>query len=93
MEATTANGKGFGSTAFRAPINAIQLISPSSQPLGPAISVARDATGKVVITYEGKLQGSDTVNGAYTDVAGATSPYTVTTSGGGKFYRSVKEFL
>jgi hypothetical protein len=90
VEATTANGKGFGSTAFRAPINAIQLISPSSQPLGPAISVARDATGKVVITYEGKLQGSDTVNGAYTDVVGATSPYTVTTSGGAKFYRSVK---
>lgn len=43
--------------------------------------------GNVVITYAaGVLQSSDTVQGTYSDVAGATSPYT-TAATGQKFYR------
>jgi hypothetical protein len=37
------------------------------------------------ITYSGTLQSSATVNGTFTDVAGASSPYTVTATG---FYRT-----
>ncbi len=41
----------------------------------------------VVITYAaGVLQSSDTVNGTYSDVGGATSPYS-TAPAGQKFYR------
>jgi len=40
------------------------------------------------ITYSGTLQSADTANGTYTDVAGASSPYTLNTSTGNKFYRS-----
>ena len=58
-------------------------------PTTPALSVAV-TNGKVVITFEGTLQGSDTVNGAYADVAGATSPFTAVTSKAAKFYRAKK---
>ncbi|MBI3415341.1 MAG: immunoglobulin domain-containing protein [Verrucomicrobia bacterium] len=53
----------------------------------PKLSVAVVA-GKVVITFEGTLQGSDTVNGTFADVAGATSPFTADTSKGAKFYKA-----
>lgn len=40
------------------------------------------------ITYSGTLQSADTVDGTYTDVQGATSPYVLNTSSGTRFYRS-----
>lgn len=40
------------------------------------------------ITYTGTLQSATTANGNYTDVPGATSPYTIDTSIGAKFYRA-----
>jgi hypothetical protein len=44
----------------------------------PAISVARGAAGAVTITFTGTLQSRDALGtGAWADVAGATSPYTV----------------
>jgi hypothetical protein len=89
IQASTQNGLGFGSTAFRAPINAIQLVSPSVAPAGPPISIAHSG-GNLVITYSGKLQAGDAVTGPFSDVAGATSPYTVTPAGGAKFYIAVK---
>jgi hypothetical protein len=57
-------------------------------PSNPTLSVSR--TGNTVsITYTGTLQSSATVNGTYTAVAGATSPYTVNTSSAkATFYRS-----
>jgi hypothetical protein len=54
----------------------------------PTISIAI-ASGKVVITYTGTLQSSATVNGTYSAVTGASSPYTVPTGSGPRmFYRS-----
>ena len=87
IEASTENGLAFGGTP-RAPINAVQLVvAPAS---APAISVTRTASG-ISITYEGKLQSSDAVNGPYTDVAGAASPFAVTVSGSAKkFYRATR---
>ncbi|MHC1762994.1 MAG: LamG domain-containing protein [Verrucomicrobiia bacterium] len=91
VEASTANGLGFGSTAFRAPMNAIQLVAPSSgEPSGPPISIAVNAEGNVVITFEGTLQSADAVTGPYTNVANATSPFT-TAPTGTKFYRAVEQ--
>jgi len=53
----------------------------------PTVSVARTATG-LTITFTGTLTGADVVNGPYTDVAGATSPYAVTATGTTKFYQA-----
>ncbi len=91
IEATTSGGQGFGSTAFRAPINAIQLVSPSSAPAGPPISVAKGTANNLVITYQGVLQSADQVGGPYTNVQGATSPFTATATGSVKFFRAVKQ--
>ncbi len=55
----------------------------------PALKVAR-GQGKFVITFEGTLQASDTVNGTYTDVTGNGS-ITVTPAGTQKFYRAVRK--
>ncbi len=55
--------------------------------LPPALSIAR-AGADVVITFEGILQSATTVNGTYTDVTGATSPYTTPATGGARFYRA-----
>ncbi len=53
----------------------------------PALSIARSGAS-VVITYEGVLQSATVVTGPYTDVSGATSPYTVPASGSAKFFRA-----
>lgn len=42
----------------------------------PTVAVARQGA-TAVITYTGVLQGAELVQGPYTDVAGATSPYTI----------------
>ncbi|MCC7374618.1 MAG: hypothetical protein IT581_08175 [Verrucomicrobiales bacterium] len=44
--------------------------------------------GNVIVTYvSGILQSADAVTGPYTDVAGATSPYTTPHAGSQKYYR------
>jgi hypothetical protein len=53
----------------------------------PAMSIDTTA-GVTKITYTGTLQSSATANGTYTDVTGATSPYTVITTTGSQFYRA-----
>ncbi len=89
VEATTANGLG-GSDTPRAPINAIQLVTPATEEVGPpptvSAKIARTASG-ATITYTGILESADSVLGPWTPVAGATSPYAVTTTGTAKFYR------
>ncbi len=46
-----------------------------------------NSTVKVEWSASGTLQSADTVNGTWSDVAGATSPYSVTPAVGAKFYR------
>jgi hypothetical protein len=54
----------------------------------PTLSIG-SAGGVVTITYTGTLTSSSTVNGTYTAVAGAASPYTVPTgSTKAQFYRT-----
>jgi hypothetical protein len=54
----------------------------------PTIAI-QAAAGNLTITYTGALQSSATVNGTYTDVAGATSPYQVANPTGTLFFRAV----
>jgi hypothetical protein len=56
-------------------------------PAVPSISIVNTG-GAITINYVGVLQASDTVNGTYTDVAGSSSPYTVSSPGAAKFYRA-----
>jgi hypothetical protein len=53
----------------------------------PTMSIAKDG-GVWKITYTGTLQSSLTAGSGYTDVAGASSPYTVDTTTGNKFFRA-----
>ncbi len=87
IEATTENGFGQSGTP-RAPIDAIQFVSPTglldAVAVTPTISI--DATGK--ITFAGKLQSASNPAGPWTDVAGATSPTTADKTSSAKFYRA-----
>jgi hypothetical protein len=61
-----------------------QVVAPAAR---PPISIAKSGN-TWQITYGGTLQQANTANGPYADVAGATSPYTVDTSTGMRFFRS-----
>jgi len=52
----------------------------------PALSIALVA-GRPTVTFTGILQSSATVNGTYSDVVGATSPYTVPLGQAASFYK------
>jgi hypothetical protein len=94
VEATTADGLGTG-TNPRAPINAIQLVSPTGLASGgggggtntPTISIAKSGAN-VTVTFQGTLQASDLVTGPYTDVTGAASPYSTPATGRARFFRA-----
>lgn len=53
----------------------------------PTLSVSRSG-GNIIITYTGVLQSAPIVTGTYTDVVGATSPYTTPTTGPERYYRA-----
>ena len=40
------------------------------------------------ITFTGKLQGTDTLGGAFSEIANATSPYTIPAETSVRFYRA-----
>jgi hypothetical protein len=89
IEATTVAPQGSG-TPPRAPINAVQLV-PAAPAAGSAPTLAAKKTANgIEITYEGTLQSSDTITGAFTDVAGATSPYSTPTTAAQRYFRSKK---
>jgi len=63
------------------------VAEPNLPTTTPTLGIARQA-GNVVLTYTGTLQSADSAAGPYAPVAGATSPFTVTPTGGQKFYRA-----
>jgi hypothetical protein len=88
-----------GLTTLRLTFNAVDgdadwfafyCLDCAADPGGTAtISLARSAAGAISLTFTGVLQSKDTVNGTFTDVAGATSPYTPTgVNTGFRFYRA-----
>lgn len=95
VDAATGLTLGYGGTP-RAPIQAIQLVSPSGlivPPLvvvTPTLSIAPNSDGNPVITFTGVLQSGPSVTGPFTAVAGATSPYSPPLNGAAAnvFYRA-----
>jgi len=61
---------------------------PIQEPVEASIALARDDSG-ISITFTGTLQSADSVDGPWSDEAGASSPMTVDATGGMKFYRAV----
>lgn len=53
----------------------------------PTIQLAVTPTG-LAITYTGVLQSSPSLNGAFADVPGASSPYTTDTAGAARYFRA-----
>ena len=86
LEGSSVAPQGAG-TERRAPINAVQLV-PSAQPAAPVTVTVKKTAAGIEITYQGTLQSAATINGTFTDVAGATSPYSAKTTGTATFYRS-----
>jgi hypothetical protein len=56
-------------------------------PPTPTMSVSRSG-GDIVVTYTGVLQSSTVVTGPYTDVGGATSPYSTPATGPEMYFRA-----
>lgn len=54
----------------------------------PTLQIVQ-AGGQWQAVFQGRLLESSTVNGTYTEVSGATSPYPIPTTGDRKFYRAV----
>jgi hypothetical protein len=53
----------------------------------PTLTFQRTQTG-LTVTYTGTLQSADVVTGPWSNVPGASSPFTVTPSAPEKFYRA-----
>ena len=63
------------------------LAGTISEPTLPPIPwISRAADGTVSIEFTGTLESSPSLDGAYSPVAGASSPYTVDLSGDAMFY-------
>ena len=58
---------------------------PGQQP-GAISGISLATDGTITIEFTGRLQSSDTIDGTYADVSGATSPFTIDPSGDAKFY-------
>ena len=56
----------------------------------PALSIVNNGDGTVTVTYEGRLQAANSVNGPWADVEGATSPLTIPADQAAQFGRAVK---
>lgn len=89
----TSEGAGIfdlGPDGARMFLNAVDYLAGTVPPADPpTVAIARTATG-ASITFTGTLQSADTVNGAWTAVAGATSPYAVTPDQARRFYRAMR---
>jgi len=62
----------------------------SDAPATPALSIVNNGDGSVTVTFEGRLQAAESVNGPWADVEGATSPLTIPSDQAAQFGRAVK---
>ncbi len=67
------------------PSTVVKVVAPA-----PQLSLSR--TGDVItVTFTGSLQSATSITGPFSNVTGATSPYTVPApTGGNLFFRSIK---
>lgn len=61
--------------------------SATASAAAPVLNWTRGTSGLSLNWTSGTLQASDTINGTFTDVAGAASPFVVTVNSATKFYR------
>jgi hypothetical protein len=74
-------------------INGFQIVSAAAVPPSPVKLSISYANGNVTLSWSNpayELESASIVNGHYTVVTGAASPYTVPASGGQTFYRLYK---
>jgi hypothetical protein len=57
----------------------------------PTLSIVNNGNGTVTVTFGGKLQAAASVNGPWADVAGATSPLTISAGEAQQYARAVGE--
>jgi hypothetical protein len=57
----------------------------------PALNIVNNGNGTVTVTFDGKLQAATSVNGPWADVAGATSPLTISAGEAQQYARAVGE--
>jgi len=57
----------------------------------PTLSIVNNGNGTVTVTFEGRLQAAAAVNGPWADVAGATSPLTISAGEAQQYARAVRE--
>ncbi len=74
-------------------VNALYTKGSTGQPIIPVapvagVSMKQNADGSVTLTWTGELQSSDTLNGTFAPIVGATSPLTVTPQPGARFFRA-----
>jgi hypothetical protein len=57
----------------------------------PTLSIVNNGNGTVTVTFEGRLQAAAAVNGPWADVAGATSPLTISAGEAQQYARAMRE--
>jgi len=57
----------------------------------PALSIVNNGNGTITVTFSGKLQAATSVKGPWADVAGATSPLTISAGEAQQYARAVRE--
>ncbi len=80
------NGPQTGAT----PLKAFQrrtVAEPALPVTTPTLGISAQNQA-ITVTFTGTLQAADSVQGPYTTVSGATSPYAVSATAAGKFYRA-----
>ena len=87
LQSQPTHGEG---SAPRAPINGLEVVIGGGVEVpgggdGSISSVAL-TDGSVVIEYTGTLKSATSVTGPYSDVAGASSPYSVAPTKAAEFY-------
>jgi len=57
----------------------------------PSLSIVNNGNGTITVTFDGKLQAATSVNGPWADVAGATSPLTISAGEAQQYARAMRE--
>ena len=85
LQSQPTHGEG---SAPRSPINGLEVVIGGGVevPGGGDGSISSVADGSVVIEYTGTLKSATSVTGPYSDVAGASSPYSVAPTKAAEFY-------
>ena len=77
-------------TSFELKVNAGDVVFEKEEPEIPLLSIVNNGDGTVTVTFEGRLETAQTVNGPWQDT-GATSPLTTTADAAMQYARAVRD--